>query len=453
MQDILSIQNPWWKSGEVPARYKGKYRRELFAEIMKSIEDKKITSIIGPRQAGKTTIVYEVISHLLKIGTEPERIAYAQFDTAGMIAKGAVTEIISSRSASLNEPPAEFKKRVYIFIDEAHKLETWAEEVKQWHDMKLNIKFIVTGSSSLRILKGSGESLAGRIRHFTMLPMNFREFISGKYGISVEKANISISFLNKLNAALLPNMHRIKLAFSEYMLKGGYPETISKDTQEAFRMLLDYKDLSLQRDMFEAENIRDVKSLRELVAVLASIATERVNYSKIASILGIKSDTVKKYLGLLEDTYLIKELKVFSKKPYFSVRKERKIAFIDTGMANAINSRYQLNHEETAKLVENFVARSVFEAELLKTINPEVSYWLSEKGMEIDCIAELEQAVPIEVKYRESVKPEDTQELQSFMEKFKTSTGIVITKDMLKEERIKGRKIIFVPAWLFALAM
>ncbi|MDI6736937.1 MAG: ATP-binding protein [Nanoarchaeota archaeon] len=452
MNDLLPLQNPWWKTGNVPEKYIGKYRRELFDKVMVSIEDKKVTSIIGPRQAGKTTLIHEIISHLLKSKVEPERIIYAQFDTASMIAKGVITEIINNRAAAVNEAPDSFKKKIYVFIDEAHKLETWAEEVKQWHDLRLNIKFVVTGSSSLRVLKGSGESLLGRIRHFMLLPMNFREFLEAKYGIKAGNASLDLNALNKLNSSLAAHIHRIKLAFSEYILRGGYPDTISKDVEDTFRLLIDYKDLSLQRDMFETENVRDIKSIKELVSVLAGIATERMNYSKIASILGIKSDTVKRYIGLLEDTYLVKELKVFSKKPYFSVRRERKIAFIDSGMANAINSRYELTETDKAKLVENLVARAVFEARVKKEISADISYWLSESGKEIDCIAELEHIIPIEAKYRESINEDAADEIMQFMGKFNAETGIVVTKDILKEEKAGKKKILFIPAWLFALA-
>ena len=443
MREIIRLQNPWWILGKVPDNKIGEIKRGLSESFLLDLESKKISGIIGPRRSGKTTFLYNIISELLSEGIKQERIFYLQLDNVDI--KSPISGLVRFASESLEEPLDKLKSRIYIFLDEIHKIDGWENEIKQWQDMGLNIKFVISGSSALGILKGSGEGLVGRVNYFLLLPLSFREVIENKYKISIQQG-LSIENIRKQNSRL-SKLGDIRLDFKGYLLKGGYPETAGLDVEKAFRTLLDYKDLSLQKDLFESEEIRDVKSVKELIKILASLVAERLNYSKLGSVIGIKNDTVKKYIGLLEDIYLIKEMKVFSKKPFFSVRKERKLIFFDSGMINSLNMKHELDGEYLSKLVENQVCRSVFEASLRKEISPELFYWIDEYGKEVDCI--MNNSVPVEVKYRED--PKKNSGLLKFMDRFKAKIGIVVTKDILKEEVVEGKNILFIPAWLFLL--
>lgn len=449
MEEILSLQNKWWSTKEVPKIFLGDYKRFIFTKLIKEIEKKKITSLLGPRRVGKTILMHQLIDNLLKKGVNEKRILYLQFDFLKINKSGIIRELLSIISGLINEPLDELKETIYLFLDEVHKLETWAEEIKQFQDMKLKIKFVVSGSSSLRIIKGAGESLLGRINHNLIFPLNFREFLS------LKKINIDAVDINNIKKDynnLINKISKIKFYFKEYLKKGGYPEVISKDVREAHRLLIDYKDLSLQRDLFEIEGVRDVKSVRELLNVLASLVTERLNYSKLASILGIKADTVKRYIGLIEDIYLINESKVFSKKPYFSVRKERKIFFIDTGMLNAVNMKYEIDDNYVSKLVENVCSKISLESK--QDIVPSINYWLDEFGKEIDIILEKETTIiPIEVKYRNQILKKDLHTVKKFLNKFNLKQGIIITKELLDKKVSDGKEILFIPAWLFSLTI
>jgi hypothetical protein len=215
---------------------------------------------------------------------------------------------------------------------------------------------------------------------------------------------------------------------------------------------MDYKDLSMQRDLFEMEGVRDIKSIRDLLNVLASLATERINYSKLASVVGIKADTVKRYIGLLEDIYLITESRVFSRKPYFSVRKEKKVFFIDSGMMNAINMKPEFDDIYLSKLVENACAQVVFGIKSKKSISPVVYYWLDEFGKEVDLILdEGSAALPVEVKFRNQILKKDLHPLEKFLKKFNLGKGVIVTKDLLDKRIIEGKEVWFIPAWMFLL--
>ncbi len=449
MEQLLNLQNPWHTLKKVPEKYLGKYKRELTSALIDELSNNKITCLVGPRQAGKTTIMHELINYLINKGIDPTHIFYLQLSEditkAGLLDK--FMEIISDR---LSQPIEDIKK-IYIFLDEVHTLESWAEELKKWYDLKLNIKFVVSGSSAIRILKGSGESLIGRINPFVLLPLSFREIVNNRLNLNLNRTKLDYFELKSLKSKLSAETSKIQLLFKQFLLRGGYPDSIDRDIEDGFNVLQNYKDLALQRDLFELEEIRDAKSIRDLVKVLASLTTERINYSKIASILGIKMDTAKKYIGLLEDIFLVKDAKVFSSKPYFSVRKERKIEFIDSGMINAIMLQYKIS--DYSKLVENAVMRGVLERKLKYGSIPDLYYWLDEHGYEVDCILDERAVLPVEVKYAENVQLGELKGLLSFLNVFKSSVGIVVSKDKLACETVSGKEILYVPAWLFLLAV
>lgn len=440
LSEVLTIQNPWWKTGQVRQENLGSFQRELFGNLLAKLNKKEILSIIGPRRSGKTILIHQLIHHLLDQKTAPQRIFYLSLDNLSILKQNLIDQVIQSASELLDEPIDEFKSPVFIFLDEVHKLTKWADQVKYWQDLNLNIKFIISGSSALQVIKGAGESLLGRIDHHTLLPLSFREFLDVKYKIKTENINVfEAGQLKKQYAQFLPYQAKIQLALKDYLKRGGYPALLNEKTEEVFKILLEYKDLSLQRDIFDLEEIRDTKTLNELVLLLASLATERLSYNKLGTILLARVNTIKRYIGLLEDIYLIKEAGVY-KKPYAALKYEKKIYFVDSGMINALTMNYELKEE--AKLVENIVAMHIYRLNLKQEINPRQYYWLN--SGEVDVIGKnKDKIIPIEVKYREN--PEALKSVKEFMDKFNASRGVIVSKNIFQQKK----DIFIVPAWLF----
>lgn len=453
LKELLALQNPWWGSGVVPKDRLGAFRREQIVVLLdEAKKSPKITGLVGPRRAGKTTLLMETISWLIGQGVPAERLGYAQFETKTLCKEGAISEILEFVSERIGEPYNNFSGKVYLFLDEVHHLDSWAEEVKQLYELKLNVKFFISGSSSLKILKGAGESLLGRINHHIILPLSFREIVSDTTGMAITtRGGMDLQSAKGMESELSGRIPEIRLLLGKYMHRGGYPEIQDeKSIEKVFRTLNDYKDLALQRDIFEEEEIRDVKNIKELLEVLAGVAGSRTNYSKLASGLNIKLDTVKKYSGLFEDIFFTKELKVFSKKTDYSVRKERKVHFVDNGMLNAINMKYAIDSEYEGKAAENLVLSALLKKLYEETIAPPCFYWADEQGNEVDFVAVLKgELLPIEVKYRED--PKTAIGLLNFMERFKVRRGIVITKNVLREETVKEGTVLYIPMWLFLL--
>lgn len=166
MLDEIIIQNAWWKTRQVSKARLGTIRRQEFELLTQKLTSKKITCLLGPRRAGKTTLMYGMIDHLINNGVSEKNILYISFDNPKIrlsLQKEFDEMMMEYSSLIIKEPIDNLSNTMYVFLDEIHKLEDWGNILKYWHDIELKIKFIVSGSSSLRILKGSGESLLGRI--------------------------------------------------------------------------------------------------------------------------------------------------------------------------------------------------------------------------------------------------------------------------------------------------
>lgn len=452
LEDILAFQNPWWRTGNVGNEKEklGYFERPMLNRVFSQVSaGGKVVSIIGPRQVGKTVLVHQAIQRLLKEGVAPNRIFYLPLDNPEITKSGVVNELMDFVAQAVKTPLYELETPVYVFLDEVHKLRSWGEEVKHWHDLKLKIRFTVTGSSAARILTGAGESLLGRVSHNMMFSLSFNEFLRVKYGIDV--APSGVEQLKKTHSSLVKDKQKIRIAFADYMLRGGYPALLNEETSGVFQTLLEYKDLSLQRDIFDVEEVRDSKTINELISILAESVGSKVSYNKLGTLLLSRVNTVKRYLSMLESIYFVKEMSTFRNKKYSSAKYGKKVIFLDNGMMNSLNTDYEM--KKMPQAVENAVCSAVYRKMTDFEMNPELQFWSNGNG-EVDCILRdgAKTVLPIEVKFRETVSDDDMKGLVGFMDKLGTDAGLLVSKDTFEERNISGKRLILVPAWLFLLA-
>ena len=178
---ILYDQNEWWSTQTVPDILSKPFRRGDFHVLKDKIFEKEILAIVGPRQIGKTTILYQLIEHLIKFKkVNPKRILYLSFDYPYLatITDTPINDIFEIYPTQiLHESVKKLENPIYIFLDEICKLTNWSQLLKGWYDLKYPIKFVVSDSSSSDVLKGSSESLVGRINPYIMLSMKFIDVI------------------------------------------------------------------------------------------------------------------------------------------------------------------------------------------------------------------------------------------------------------------------------------
>ena len=212
-----------------------KYQRKLLFELIGYLKEEQILSIIGLRRTGKTTILKQIINYLINNkNINPENILFLSFDEALITSKLSLNKYLD---AFLDK--AKNNKLKYIFLDEIQYIDKWQHILKRYYDTRGNIKFIISGSSSLFVQKKTTESLAGRIYEFKLNHLGFDEFLEmsgAKKSLIAEYKKFAISNLNEIKYSkdkyqwfLAQNGKELEKLFEDYLLHYQFPETIYKN--------------------------------------------------------------------------------------------------------------------------------------------------------------------------------------------------------------------------------
>lgn len=436
LSKILSF-NPWLEKKPISSIYQKRIRRKEIDLIKEKIgKEGKILVITGPRQVGKTTLIYHFIEKLLKQNVSEKNILYLIFDRPSW-QKLETEEIIDLIQEINGIPLKDLEKTFYLFLDEVHKLENWENITKYLLEAFSNIKIVISGSSALNIEIGAGEGLVGRLEILRLWPLSFKEFIEWKKPDLLKEKKF--------------REEEIKILFKEYLKKGGYPGCIFlSNLDEVYNLLLSYKSLSIMRDIVRLLKIGDPALLEDLLDILARLSTERINYSILGRLVGeVNVHTIKKYLNLLEATFFVKQARIFRKKGLKPYRREKKIFFLDVGLKNALLEEDFKDYLIWPKLVENVVVSNYyFYFNKLHPFQKNLYYWL-ENGGEVDLITE--KGFPIEVKYKDKLEKEDFLGIRKFFKETKIKEGLILTKEIKKQFNFPEGKIKVFPVWQWLL--
>ena len=483
IMETLYDQNEWWTLGKVPPRLLLPFKRRDFYMIRNSLKDKKILAIVGPRQVGKTIVLYQLIDWLIENGIDPKRILYNSFDFPylDVISKTPLDDLLKTYSTYiLREPLPQLKKEVFIFLDEICKLKNWSRLLKGWYDLKYPIKFIITDSSAAEILRGSSESLVGRINPSIMMPMKFSDYVQYHWEKDARKKpdikHISLQLRNAFHSALVkrgglkdlsgvfqeeavstltPYKRILEIYLQEYVLKDGYPKLLEiKSLPDCAKELGDLLSLTLQKDLMRLFQIRNPETLNGLVYLLAYQSSSLINYQSLASTLGVRVETVRDYIRYLQHIFLVSTSEFYTRMGGSRIRKQHKIYFTNVGLRNVIlgmmNERLLRNPQALGVAVETLVHEHCkrIKFNLEQGTSSDLFYWRDKKGREVDIVVELlGKPVPIEVKYKNDISDDDIKGLNAFLSKYSKTFGVVVTKDRLELRK----KMIYIPLWLFLM--
>ncbi|MEK6893652.1 MAG: ATP-binding protein [Nanoarchaeota archaeon] len=471
---ILNKYNSWWDNKPIPESKTSQFKRGDFYIIQKNLEKKEIDSIIGPRRVGKTILIHQLIQSLLDSKIDPKRILYLSVDEVELNRGGAeLKHILEAYSKYIIKKPFEdLNETHYLFLDEVQELKDWERILKNWHDLGYKLKFIISGSSSIWISKGTEESLLGRIKTFVMMPLKFSEVLRYKQIISedfaierkkvqeslikaVEKRDISIfrKELERFTGNISPKRGNIEIELNRYLIVGGYPEFLQEtDYSKIGESVRDKIKLIFFKDIVRYFKIRNPEVLEDLFKLLAKNSGNSLNLTQTASILDIQRPTLRDYLKYLAKAYLIKSSEFYSSSRKTRIRKQDKIYVLDAGIRNGISDFLsdELIKDETemGMIVQGVLFDHLSRLKFNLEPGPEtdIFYWRNKK--EIDFVMEVKRKpIPIESKYR-NVLPETTLlEIGDFLKENKSSFGIIVTKNLFKTDG----NIIKIPLWLFLL--
>lgn len=328
-----------------------------YYKLTQYIKPNKALVIFGPRRAGKTTLLKDFLE------SQKGKIKY-KLDSGDDI---RVQELLGSNDFAKIKEYA--KGYDLIAIDEAQRIKDVGQGLKIMVDEIPGIKVIVTGSSSFELAGQVGEPLTGRKITLALYPIS-----------QIELGNIY-------------NNYELKNKLAEYLIFGSYPEVAATDDiDEKKRILNEIVGSYLLKDVLELEKVKGSKILLDLLRLLAFQIGGEVSLSELGRQIGLDYKTVARYLDLFEKSFIIYNLRGFSRNLRKEVTKKSKYYFLDNGIRNAIIANFNPPEirDDVGKLWENFLICERLKKQAYKNIYANNYFWRTWDQKEIDFIEERE---------------------------------------------------------------
>ena len=399
----------------------------------------KIDAIIGMRRTGKTWFLFQVMKQYLEQGIAKESMLYINFDDERLFPLTA-QELGGISEAYYRLYPQNRGQRCYFFFDEIQNVSGWENYLRRLVDTE-NVQIAVTGSSARLLSHEIATSLRGRSISTEMFPFSFKEVL--------QHEGITYDYPVRPGAkqrTLLEN--RLK----HYLLRGGFPEVQSLKEEYQTRILQEYVDVVILRDVVERYQMGNVLPLRYLIRHLLASPATLFSINKFHNDLKSQSiacgkNTLHEYFEYLTDAYLIYPVSIHSRSVRAKQVNPRKVYAIDTGLANAFRHKPQ---PDWGRLLENLVFME------LRRRRMNIEYYRTEKGFEVDFIVTDNNEAPslYQVTLDMSDKSTRTREVRALQAAMK-ETGILTAKilTLQDEEQIATNSgtINVVPVWLWLL--
>ena len=388
-----------------------------------------ITSIIGPRRAGKTYLIYEFIKEKQ---LKPEEYLFINFEDE---------DTISFRREDLLKSPYLSKETYgkepnYLFFDEVQNLKEWERLVYTLYEKK-RYRIVITGSSSKLLSREIATSLRGRALTSTVFPLSFAEVLKAK--------NISLSLP-------LPSEKTsgIKYELSNYLINGGFPDIVF-DNAKPVQFFRQYLDLVVFKDLTERFGIRNIYVVKLLMnSILSAFGKEfsiSKQYKTFKSMgINISQKTVYSYAQLFEDSFFCFFVPRFSTSLRKSSLSIKKVYLNDNGFVNLSGDK------ERGRQMEN----AVFLELLRRKGDYDIFYWKDYQQREVDFVisANGKPTSLVQVTYvshKDELEGRECSSLLLASKELHCNNLLVITWDYEAEEKINGKKIKFIPLWKWLL--
>lgn len=427
--------------------------------IFASFERPCVTTILGSRRIGKSTLVEEYVK--LNYNNTWVSLNMDVLATVQNVAKGNLKQIIEEQS----ERQIGTNKKIWVTIDEAQKCPEIFDQIKTLYDQykdKNAIKFILTGSSFLTLHKLGAETLAGRIELLYLREFCLQELFSlinqqeipKKYLLDFIDDSIDIDSLENYIASRAPLRQKINAALNENLIFGGLPETIKEISSDLrFIYLSNYLQTYLEKDIRAIGNISDFNLYQRLMEVIAEQTGSLRQDEKVLASLGCSRDTLKKYRGILLATLMYDEIFPYIGSSLKRLMKSPKCYLLNNGLISYLTGLNDLVVLQKTGLIghrfENWFLKEL-EVWLDRCVQRnKIYYWRTSAGVEVDFVVEKKpQVFPFEVTYSDQVDNKKIKNLRTFLhDEPKAKIGFCVYNGDFYYD--KKNRICFLPAWAF----
>jgi len=391
----------------------------------------KVITIIGPRRAGKTFFLFQLMQRLLTDGLDIRDFVYVNFEDERILPMAATDlHLILDAWHELHDR----ENKPILFFDEIQNITGWENFVRRLVDQGHNI--FVSGSNSKLLSSDIAAALRGRTLTYALFPFSFREFLAIQ-GIGPEK-----------NLLYGPKRHRAQQLFESYLAIGGYPEVVQlEDDQTRTRILQDYFHAIFYRDLVERYRIKHSELLRQWLGILMMNIASLVSFRKIENDfksrgMRVSSSTLATFSRYVEDIFFGFFVEMYSD----SVRKRqinpKKFYLIDQGLHNFLTLSFSANK---GRVLENLVFLE------LKRRGREIYYYRTKSGGEIDfLIRDDAGARLIQVCHNlaniETANREKKALLQG-MKELGLDNGLILTSNEKRDEKTENGTLFIRPVW------
>jgi uncharacterized protein len=344
--------------------------RVLEKTLLDYLQYFSVVGLTGPRQSGKSTLLQHTLPNY----------TYVTFDDYRII--------------NLFQQDPERFLTLYsdnIIFDEVQKIPELFNYIKIAvdRDRSKKGKFILTGSSQFALIKNSSESLAGRIGLLSLLPFQASEIA--------------------------------EVTRDESIFRGGYPELVERNYAFFNEWFSSYIETYIHKDIASVGHIGDLRDFRRLLQLLAGNASQQLNMSRYAADLGVDVKTIKRWISLLEASYIIFLVPPFYKNYGKRIVKSPKIYFYDTGLISFLtgieNQAVYENGPMSGSIFENFIVSDIFKKERHNNRTSELYYFRTSHGTEVDLIIDRKNTKEwIEIKNSFTFNPRMTTPMQELIE-------------------------------------
>lgn len=366
--------------------YSAMNKRWSEAGIRAALADTPVVLLNGARQTGKTTLAKQICESIK--GT------YVTLDDSAILA------------TALQDPAAFVRATAGpMVIDEVQKAPALLPAIKKAVDENRKPGgFLLTGSADVMSLPAISESLAGRIEILTLWPFSQGELRG------VRERFVDHAFSDK--PFKLRKLERVDIG--ELLLQGGYPEAVSRTQPERrAAWFASYVTTILQRDVRDLAQIDGLLEMPKLLSLLAARSSTLMNSAELSRASGIAQTTLKRYLALLQLTYLLRPLPPWSTNLSKRLIKTPKVHLVDAGLASYLAQRGSTRLDRSdmlfGNLLETFVVTELSKQAAWSEAKPALYHFRTAAGREVDVVMEgpAQQIVGIEVKASSSVNNGD----------------------------------------------
>lgn len=378
---------------------KGILRRSIENKVYEYLKVFPVVSIVGARQVGKST--------LAQVIARKRGMSYFTLDDLSVL-QGAKSDP-KGFIDSLPKP---------VIIDEIQRVPELLLVIKRYVDEKRrNGEFLLTGSSKYDVIRGFKETLAGRIGILNLYPMNVYELYKRPFENPLEeifKVRDVKEYLYKKKGA--------KFELEKEILRGGFPTPAlyfrEKKKEYWFE---EYKKTYMEKDIPAIMHVQDLPTFFSFLNMIASYSGKIVNLSEIARSLQISTDTARRWLNILELTFLIERIYVYRKGIKKRVAKSPKIFLVDSGLlSNILRIGGFQQPEVRGQLFETWLHQQLRSFVEYAKQRIDIFYFRTYTMREVDfVIVSGQRVIAVEVKYSKTLSKRYLTSLKEFVENLK----------------------------------